>query len=314
MFMPNLYFGFAFITALPSAMAATVVELRADVEVSGQVYLLSDIARVSGDNAQQLEQVKIGRVPRPGSVEHLSQAQISRVIESTAPRWRGHWQWSGSNAVNIRSMGIALDGQGVLNMAQDFLYSELSSYEKVQIKPVDGIREMKLPAAAQLRPRPLNGKVAHRMVVWIDIEADGRPYGSIPVWFSINAWKKVPVARIDLPVGSEIKADDFVFEQRDVAANTKILETLPFPNGMRLRTPLTRGATIATNMLEVVPAISRNQQVAVKVNAGNIVIETSGIAQGDAHVGGTVKIKNSNDSGAFLATVVEAGVVSVNAR
>jgi len=136
----------------------------------------------------------------------------------------------------------------------------------------------------------------------------------VPVWFSVEAWKAVPVAKTDLAAESILRADDLTMELRDVAQAGRIIDRLPADNGARLRRALVRGMPVPESALEPVTAISRNQAVAVKIASGSIMIETAGIAQTDGRVGDMVKIKNPGSSEIFLATVLEPGVVSVNAR
>ncbi len=83
---------------------------------------------------------------------------------------------------------------------------------------------------------------------------------------------------------------------------------------MRLRTGLAKGGVLTADLLESNTAISRNQQVAVRVATGSIVIETSGIAQTNGHIGQSVKVKPSGSSEIFMAKVLEPGVVLVDAR
>ena len=152
------------------------------------------------------------------------------------------------------------------------------------------------------------------MPVWIDIYADGHPYGAVPVWFAVQAWKSVPVAQRDLEAGSVLKAEDFRMAQADVARSSKILHRLPLDGEARLRIAVRRGSPLTEGALETVPAISRNQAVAVRIEAGHIAIEAEGIALANGRIGETVKVKNPGSSEIFLATVLEPGVVSVNAR
>lgn len=299
---------------LPMAAAATV-ELRADAEVSGAAYRLQDIARVSGDDAADIADIKIGLAPRPGHSAHLSQAQIAGIVARHAPRMRNRLQWGGSKSVVVRAAGVTVEGQRLAQLAADFLQQELGRrYDRFEAEPVERAREIMLPAGAQMRIRPLAGKVSRRTAVWIDIETDGRAYTAVPIWFSVKAWQPVPVARQDLAAGSELKEADFVTEMYDVLQMPRVVGALPPAGSVRLRRAIARGAPLTADAVEGVPAISRHQQVAVRLAAGNIVIETSGLAQASGKIGETVAVMNTGSSEIFLAKVVEPGVVMVNAR
>jgi flagella basal body P-ring formation protein FlgA len=303
---------------MPSMAAEPVIALRAEAVVSGSVFHLQDIVSMSEIDLasnQRLAAIEIGVVPRPGHTEHLSQQQVERTIEAHAPEWRGKFQMGGSKMVTVRGVGVAIDQQRLVQLAADALHTELAGrYEKIEIRQVGEVRALTLPPAVEFRVRPVGGAVARRMAVWIDIQSDGRTFAAVPVWFSVEAWKTVPVAKVNLAVESVLRADDLVMALRDVAQAGKVVESIPAERGTRLRQALVRGMPITESALEPTTAISRNQAVAVRIAAGGIAIETAGIAQANGRVGDMVKIKNPGSNEIFLATVLEPGVVSVNAR
>ncbi len=298
--------------------ADAVIALRPDAVVSGSAYRLQDIADMNEADpasSQRLAAIEIGVVPRPGHTERLSQQQVERAIEAHAPEWRGKFQMGGSKTVTVRGVGVAIDQQRLVRLATDALHAELAGrYEKVEIKQIGEARALTLPPAAQFRARPVGTALSRRMAVWIDIDVDGRAFAAVPVWFSVAAWKAVPVAKVDLAAGNVLRADDLVMALQDVAGAGKVIEQMPAAAGARLRHALIRGMSVAESALEPTTAISRNEAVAVKMAAGGIVIETAGIAQANGRVGDMVKIKNPGSSEIFLATVLGPGMVSVNGK
>lgn len=301
--------------ALPLTAVATTINLHADVAVSAVVYRLRDIARVTGSDATRIAAMKIGVTPRPGKNDRLSQAQVKKAIERHFPDLRGMLHWSGSQTVTIHGTGIAVDGQHLIQLASDSLQHMLRDrYAKVEIKPVDSIRDVLLPEGAELRVRPWSGTISRRIGVWIDVNVEGRAYTAVPVWFAVKAWTHVPVARRDLPAGQQVKEVDFAMELRDVLQTTKTLEHLPPDGTALLRRAVAQGSPLTNAVIEMAPAISRNQQVVVKLASGGIAIETSGLAQSTGRIGDSVTVKNPGSSEVFLAKVVAPGVVTVNAR
>ncbi|MES2538668.1 MAG: flagellar basal body P-ring formation chaperone FlgA [Pseudomonadota bacterium] len=302
---------------LPVLAADMTIALRRDVTVATAIYRLDDIAGISGGGPAEssaLAQMEIGVAPRPGYSKRLSQQQVARFIEAHAPHMRGKLQFSGHQNVTVRAAGV-LEKQRLARTAEDFLRAALAgSYEKLEIKITGEAREVALPAGAELRARIPGGIISSRTAVWVDVQADGRAYAAIPVWFSVQTWKQVAVARTDLTAGAEVRPDDFVMALRDVARFPGAVDRLPGDGASRLRVALRQGMPLTASAVESTPTISRNQQVLVRMNTGNITIESAGVAQANGRVGEMVKVKNAGNSEIFIARVLEPGVVAVNAR
>lgn len=312
----SIFFAVMLLAAWSAQAADIVVALRSDAVIHASTYRVGDIATVTADDvlaAGKLHDMEMGVAPRPGHSERLTQQQVMRFIEVHMPESRRKLQMAGSQTINVHTTGIALDKERAQQLAMAVLRSALGAgYERVEIKQVAPLREMVLPADAEFRPRSLRGPITRRTAVWIDIQAAGRPYAAIPVWFSVHAWKRVPVALRELAAGSAVHPEDFEYSTCDIMQHTGVVDRLP-PKS-RLRTALAAGMPIMAGAIEALPEISRNQEVAVRVEAGNIVIETAGVAQADGRTGDVVRVKNAGSSEIFLARVLEPGVVAVNAR
>ncbi len=302
----------------PLQAAGVALALRTEVEVTGGVYRLADIAELTGDSLfsiKKLGAIEIGIAPRFGRSERILQKQVERIVEAKAPEWRGKLQWRGPTAITVRTAGATVDAHSILIVAKAHLQAALKrDHGSIEISPVEGVRPIMLPQGVEMRPRPIIETVSRRTPVWIDFYVDEHVYSSLPVWFAVKAWKDVPVARSDLPAGAELRSEDFAVEKRDIALSPKILGYITDGSGLRLRTAISRGSPVPVAAVEASHAINRNDQIAVRITTGNIVIETTGIAEASGRIGELIKVKNHSSSKVFLAKVLKPGVVTMNMR
>jgi flagella basal body P-ring formation protein FlgA len=153
------------------------------------------------------------------------------------------------------------------------------------------------------------------MCVWVDVLVAGRFYRSIPVWFSVSAYRVVSVTASALATGTILDARHFTSELREISRFTGVPAELPTEKGaVRLKRALQLGQVLTQDYLEPVPVVARNQDVTVRISAGGIAVEALGVALSDGKLGSMVRVRNPSTKEVFPAEVVEAGVVAVNIR
>jgi flagella basal body P-ring formation protein FlgA len=148
------------------------------------------------------------------------------------------------------------------------------------------------------------------------LTVNGQPYRTIPLWFNVEANRSVAVADADMPAGESLRPEKFSSRVVDVTQFTSepVLPESIAPT-MRLRQPLARGTPLLGVHVESRPHVTRNQAVEVKVVAGPIRIETTGVALTDARIGELVRVRNpASKEPPFSAKVVDEGVVLIQAR
>lgn len=187
----------------------------------------------------------------------------------------------------------------------------------LEARPVGPIDALAAPAGAiALQARvPEGTTLARRMVVNVDVVVDARHWRTLPVWFAVQAWRPVWVARAPLIPGQSAGAESFYAERREVTAfaSPPLLADRPL-DGLRLRSAMTAGAVLTAAQVEPRPAVARNQSVDVRVNAGPVELQTVGMALGDARIGELVRVLNPMSNESYAARVVANGLVVAGDR
>ena len=80
----------------------------------------------------------------------------------------------------------------------------------------------------------------------------------------------------------------------------------------RARQPLAAGAVLMRSQLQALPDVERGDQVALRVRAGSVTIETSARALQDGWTDRTLRVMPANASEAVVARVVRGGLVEVS--
>lgn len=306
------------------AQEATVV-LKARAEVAAATFHLGDIAEVRSADARlaaQLREIPIGKTPRIGYTQSVRRDDLADLLARRDPRWRAALGWSGATAVSVvGTSGQRVDSGALVDAAEQALRRAIGDrYTSLRISPAGTLETLMVPTGTlQVVPQVAagtGGAVARRMCVLVHLSVDGQPYRTIPLWFTVEANRAVAVANSDLPAGETLRPEKFSTRIVDVTqfATEPVLHEAIAPT-MRLRQPLARGAFLLGAHVEGRPHVTRHQPVEVKVVAGSIRIETTGIAMTDARIGEVVRIKNpASSEPPFSARVIDEGVVLIHAR
>lgn len=167
------------------------------------------------------------------------------------------------------------------------------------------------PGAVSVKARVAeNTPLSRRMLVHVDVNVDAQHWRTMAVWFAVQAWRPVWVAREPVAAGQATSQGFFTVEQREITA----LSSPPWPamqglEGLRLRRAVDAGTVLTAAQVEFLPAVARNQPVRVQVNAGLVSLQAAGVALADARIGERVRVLNPASRESFAARVVADGLV-----
>lgn len=184
-------------------------------------------------------------------------------------------------------------------------------YTRIEVTSVGATP--RLPASAtgvDVRIPSIN-PLRNRVCVWLDVRHNARAVKSVPVWFHVRAYKSVPVTTRALRPKEALQVSDVSLQEREIAGLQEgLLEALP-SSGIRTRRYLAAGHLLQNADLEPLPPVLSSQRVAVRVIAGSVVIETTGIAEQEGWPGDTIRIRNASNDASFSAQVANGSRVEV---
>lgn len=161
---------------------------------------------------------------------------------------------------------------------------------------------------------PRHDLLAKRVVVYFE-SRQSRVMRRIPVWLAVSAYRPVLTTWRALRPGEKVGASDLVMREMDVTQlDGAVLDSTEGLAGLRVRRYLPANTAVRRADLEVAPPVVREQDVAVRVSAGRVSIETRGVAQQDGRTGEFIRVKNPVSAEVYMAQVAGAGTVEIVRR
>jgi len=153
-------------------------------------------------------------------------------------------------------------------------------------------------------------RTGKRSAVHLWCEGGARPCAT--VWFAVSGLQAVLSSGRDIRQWHPVVAADFVIRPHDVMnLRCPPLASREDLAGLRTTRALAAGTAVCREFLEMRPAVSRGESVEVRVATAAVTITARAIAQEDAALGQTVRIRRSDSAVPILATVTGAGQVSI---
>lgn len=294
-----------------------VLFLRAQVRVPAAVLTLGDVARIDApaERLPALAGLAIGLVPPAGATREISREELQRWID-TAERDLGQVRWRGNSAVRVTRKTAALDAEAVLKVAEDAARQALlQRFDEFSVEAAGSpLPEFVATGGFELRARPVaaSDTLASRLVVWVELWQKGRLYRAVPVALKIRAMAPVLRLNAGLPAGASVSRADVTIEQHDVTTLPGAYWPADEPlAAVRTRQALAAGVVLLRSQLDALPDVERGEQVALRVRAGTVTIQTSARAMQDGWANRTLRVLPANAKDTIQARVVRGGLVEV---
>jgi flagella basal body P-ring formation protein FlgA len=183
---------------------------------------------------------------------------------------------------------------------------ELQSTSRVPMPFVAQAQQGTLAASARAAP------LLRHMCVWLTASASAEEGAALPVWFAVQAYQRVWVAKRSRAARERLEVDDVMLEERDIAAlGAPPLGEETAIAAWRARRALSVEHIVQRGDVEPVPPITRGADVAVEVRYGPVSIRTHALALQDGQLGDSVRLQNPDSHTSYMARVIgvqEAGV------
>lgn len=294
------------------------IELKDEAIAHESVVTFSDVAIVRADKPQDektLNTLRVRNAPMAGRVEQMTREELEQLLRTRGDVASLRVTWSGARAVRIRRASQMVQGQVLIDTAKAYLQEVLAlRFEKFELEPVMPPADLEVPAGTVLlQARPLDGKPAARVPVWVDVYVNGVVVRSAVVALHVKAMKDVLVARRDLPAGSTVSDADFEVEQQDVAAlQSALVAVSSMREPVRLRKTLLAGKVLTGEYLLEQGAVSRGDAVTLIFAEGGVVVETLATAEHEASIGRTVMVRPVGSTDRVEGRLVARGMVEAN--
>lgn len=294
--------------------APLVVTLHERAQVTDAHIQLRDIAAVRGGDEtrrQRMAMLRVGPAPRLGGARVWQQDEIKNSLRRQVSAKA--FVIEGASVKVERSMALYAGAQFV-EAAREHLRAHLQRVRpdltKIEIESVSEPDTLRGPAGeARVTPKVIQGDgLGKRVCVWIDLEINGAPYRSVPVWLSVAAYRQVVVARRAFGSREPLSAGDFALEERDVAGvRGAPLGDMNGLMGARARRPLGANDVVLATDVEPKPPVLTEQEVDVRLVAGRVAIDTRAIAEEEGLLGEVIRVRNPASAATYTARVVGEG-------
>lgn len=139
----------------------------------------------------------------------------------------------------------------------------------------------------------------------VEIRRDGRLIKTIVCSVLIRTFENVYVAAQPIEKHQMITPLIFVKETIETTRmNEEVMKEMDARHEYRTRRMVTANSIMTRSMIEEVPSVRMNEPVVVSVVAGNVYIETGGIAKEDGKIGDEIKIVRNGMKEIFTGKVI----------
>jgi len=184
---------------------------------------------------------------------------------------------------------------------------------RIEVSPL--VRSVRIPMdTREFRVRlPETIQLGSRVHGWVDFIRNSGAQTTLPVWFEVRAYKRVPTAARDLRLHEVIAEDAVVVREIDVAG-IRVAESLKDrPGALRTTRFIGVGRPLGEVDVEPVPPILAQQTVAVRVVSSTVVIDATAVAEQEGRIGQVIRVRNLSNTARYMALVtgnqqVEAAV------
>jgi len=303
-------------TGVESTIRAKVVVNPAN-HVSGERVLIGDIARLSGADAELIEQVQsvfIAKAPKPGKKVRLSRSfLVSRLHAKKIDV--ASLDISAPEQIVISRNSIEIAGENLSELARRFVLKHLPYDPKkagifTRYAP-ESVFVSEGKVTYTVFPRPKEDYLG-LVPIQVIIKVNGREEKR--VWVRLDVELPVPVvlAKHRIEPDTTIGPGDLYVAEKDLARLAGGAVTDPAQViGMRARRPIAPNAVFRADMVEAELTLKRGDIITVVAGSGNLIATARGEVQEKGRKGDWVKVRNISSQRIIYGRVVDSNTVRV---
>ncbi len=291
------------------------VDVRAQAAVRGAWILLQDIATVQLDpdyRGPQLETLRVGRAPLPGSRGLLSRAQLIQMLRAGSVSMERIELVGAAETAVVREKQT-VSAADIEQRVRRYILEQMPwPREDVEIGPVSGARELTLPAGpvryriAAQRQADFLGRTSFEVRIGADDQEEKR------LWVNadIRVFAPVVVARRPLARLHRIGPEDVVVERRNRAEVPRdVARTVGDVSGKRTRRNIQAGEPVRESQVEVPPVVKRGDLVTLRAENDTLVITALGKVLETGKPGDLIRVENVSSRREVYGRVLDSKTV-----
>jgi flagella basal body P-ring formation protein FlgA len=293
------------------------VTLRSDVEVTGDIVLLSDVAEVSGDSenaVKMLSEITVCSSPAGSDTKTVSRSDIRTTLS------RCHIDLSsialcGAMDTKISRKANELNSTELEQAVRDYVSANMPWEEsEATIEFTSPLRGIIIPSGDveyQVVRKSGTKYIGHYRFE-LRVRVDGVLRHSCFADLNIRVFKEIVVTSRQVRKNSIISSDDVEVKRCELKDTTRApFESLRDVVGTRAIMTLPADRIVYSGLLEEAPAVMMDQYVTIRGRKGSILITTRGRTMEEGMPGEFIRVRNLASGQIVIARVTSAEIVDV---
>lgn len=291
------------------------IVIPAEATITGQYFVLGDIANINGDDAERIErlrQIRLGHTPSPGQSFAIAGDILMARIRAGNIDLSGI-TWHMPQQLKVTALSQSISGRQLVTQAEQYLKTSVTG--EVMITSAGQPQDILVPpgdiAFNIAVPQGIRYNVPTN--IRVNVQVNDQPVTTVILRFDLKKYQQVAIASRTLNSGEPITTDSIIFERRDIGQlPAGYFTELDKILGLSAKRQLAPGIVITKNMLGEIILIRRGQPVSIVAKIGGIEATMSGTALQDGSKGEFIRVKNSNSQKVIVGQVINDTTVLTN--
>jgi flagellar basal body P-ring formation protein FlgA len=294
------------------AFGKTVVDLKGEVAITGNIVKLSDLAEISGDDASLLSSIAIAKSPGGSFDLNISARTIETKIRS---RYLGVIVFTGATLTHVVSCTVEVPEEVLKKIFIEEILKNSPWKETGRIEVVD-VRISRLPKVLQADSNIIRAKFSsyERYLGFTTatmLIGSGMSPEKVTVTGKVKLVADIPAVRAKVAAGRVITTSDLMMRPIDISSCPNAYTRLEDCVGKRAKITLREGYPILPAQLERKPDVLIGETVVIQARIDNIIVRDKGIAMKDGYMNEPIPVKNVSSGRKVLGTIIAASLVQV---
>lgn len=303
----------------PEAPAGPIqISLAARVQATRPDVSLGEVAAVGGSDPAAVARVaalRLGALPGDGSPVRLDRGALQRWIRARTGLDGAAIVWSGAAVTEVRLSIREIGAEALVEAAVAAVRDAAARRGlRPEIRVARAPRPARVPAGdAVLSARPIGPEAlkARRVVVWVEVSANGKVARAVPVSLDVSTFGPGYVAARQLAAGQALDATALAVREVEWTGRDVLPVRETALGELRLLRPMGDGDVLTRSHAEPLPLVRRGARATLRQTLGHIALESAVEVLEDGRGGQPVRVRVATSSAPILARVTGPDRVEV---